>query len=901
MENLKVVFTLIFLVISINSSYSQCVYEYWFAAPDPASQHGDSPIFINITNQEGSIAEVEMSLFTNGSNRSYSIPAFGHLSINLITGLANEDEDIPISDVENILNDNEVRDKGIYIRSDKKLSIYYEVRGGNVNPEIFTLKGDAALGTHFFVPSQNEFINADNNGSSREQVVIVATENNTTVRFTRPSAIINPGFPENENINDEAGIPISVNLNEGQTFQLTNNQITGSSSFSGLEITSNNNIAVTVSDCSIYGVAGATSGPYDLIGDQLIPVDKLGVSYLVPNGSQTGPSERVYVVATQDGTSVTFSSTTDVNTCNGAIIPEMSAGQQCMIDLSSCDDISITSNFPIYVYHISGTKSGTSQELGSAVIPPLNCTGLNNITITRNSVNNNNSFKIFIIRKIGTTVSSTPALPIGDWTTVESHEYRVVEANSLQIGTQITLSSADKFHAGVLNQVHVSSEYGFLSNFGSLDICTSAEICPGESIALDAGSEFNDYKWTDCLTGAILSTNQKFTASSPGDYCVTVECNGVQLSEIVTVAIKADCPSCCPGEELIVNGDFEEITTDIDSEFFLSESPSSIIPGQYGIVNGDEGSIISPTWASIQDPQTCSNMTGKFLIVNGENGGGVSPPELSNSIPSTKIIWEQTIDIEDWKGYKFCMKAKNLDQCGFNITPKITVQFSMPFGDISETITASSAPCEWQEISKHLNLWGYGNSLNIKIVLDQSEFGDGNDVAIDDISLVQLPQMEEEYAVFGYTPVPIGGGLWNVTVNSSIPLPDGCDGIWTIKTIGTELDADTGEEMEHEIYNASQWWTTTDYKNTTNFPGFDGTVMPTSVSDSSSPGVFDLNNFSYLITHGVYCDCQSWNQWTLGLNLSANGKYLEIVDIEKKRILQRIKIKKELRLNPSRH
>lgn len=304
---------------------------------------------------------------------------------------------------------------------------------------------------------------------------------------------------------------------------------------------------------------------------------------------------------------------------------------------------------------------------------------------------------------------------------------------------------------------------------------------------------------------------------------------------------------CCPGRNLIKNGSFEDGNVGFSSEYMYQSvaSPNSVVPGQYGILNGGQAADVSPTWSSVQAPATCSNTSGKFLIVNGENGGGATPAPLSNSIPSTKIIWEQTLAVKDWEGYKFCFKAKNLDQCGFNVTPKIDVVFSLPVGNISETITAPAGACEWQDITKNFNLWGYGNTLNIKIILDQNEFGDGNDIAIDDIALIQLERCPAESANFDIstsTPHPNNPNAFTVTASADMIAP--CNKVWweVCKVDLATMECESTTQL-NEI-----WWDPI-----TNFPGYIGADSPS----GDNPGLFEFGVL-YKITRGTWGTCHRW-------------------------------------------
>lgn len=336
---------------------------------------------------------------------------------------------------------------------------------------------------------------------------------------------------------------------------------------------------------------------------------------------------------------------------------------------------------------------------------------------------------------------------------------------------------------------------------------------------------------------------------------------------------------CCPGENLVVNGNFNDgfngFTTDFMPQTTISSS--SILPGQVGIMNGADAIMISQTWSSVQDPSTCAS-SGSFLVVNGENGGGSNPSQLSNSIPPTKVIWKQTFNnMQDWKGYKFCFKAKNLDQCGFNVAPKINVKFSMPFGDFSETISVSSAPCAWQEISKHLDLWGYGNTLTITIELDQTEFGDGNDIAIDDIYLIQIPQVDASLTTFGVSnPTPIGGNEFSITFDAT-PLLNGCGCFWEV----CEINPSTDECIPNtKVSNAQEWWSIPTYCNSFNFAGYDGDNI---LGSTSNAGVFDITK-TYRITRGAFCKCESWNQ--ISYDLFEKNNFLILRDTKSEKVIK---------------
>lgn len=334
---------------------------------------------------------------------------------------------------------------------------------------------------------------------------------------------------------------------------------------------------------------------------------------------------------------------------------------------------------------------------------------------------------------------------------------------------------------------------------------------------------------------------------------------------------------CCPGENLIRNGDFEAGNTGFTSQYTFNGATTAwaTLPGQYNIVTGAQALAISSGWEA-QDPGTCNNASGKFMAVNGATTGS-----------GRRVIWEQTVPVKEWGRYKFCVYAKNLKQCDFDVKPKVDIEFSLPFGNLSETLDVNTGgACGWYEFKKGLDNWGYGNSLTIKIFLHESQPGDGNDLALDDIALIEIPKMDIQYAYFNYsTPTSVGPNLWNITFNSSVPLPPGCHAAWRVKA----KEIQTGNE--HDIYNDPNWWASPTYINTTNFPGYNGTTIPTTVTSGTTPGVFNLLAFSYRITRGVYCECEAWEEWSIILNPSANRRNVEIRDEKTNKLLRSIRIR----------
>ncbi|MBK6985071.1 MAG: IgGFc-binding protein [Bacteroidetes bacterium] len=101
-------------------------------------------------------------------------------------------------------------------------------------------------------------------------------------------------------------VSYSITLNAGQTYNVENvtrfTSVAGQN-LSGTIVVSNKPISVTVSDDSVGGVSGC----FDLMGDQIVPVEVVGTEYIINKGGLNAAQfEGAYVVATQNFAQITI-------------------------------------------------------------------------------------------------------------------------------------------------------------------------------------------------------------------------------------------------------------------------------------------------------------------------------------------------------------------------------------------------------------------------------------------------------------------------------------------------------------------------------------------------------------------------------------------------------------------
>ena len=270
----RLLYLLFVLSLSIGCM-AQTDTEFWFAAPDLEASHAQQPIRFCIVSYDTPTTVV----FEQPANDSYRTQTF-QLEAN----------DCYVYDVSSIIDMvetqpyNTILNYGFYIHSDAPVSIYYE--SDNNNSEIYSLKGRNALGTSFVVPMQYTYENYYSSTCSR--IEVVASQDDTEVTF-HPSVAIKGGLMP--------GLPITVTLNRGQSYAIEAASPSGSAHLRNTRVTATKPIAVNTSDDSVN-----LGGHYDLVGDQIVPVDLLGTDYIAiwNNNSE----EYLYFFPTEDNTNI---------------------------------------------------------------------------------------------------------------------------------------------------------------------------------------------------------------------------------------------------------------------------------------------------------------------------------------------------------------------------------------------------------------------------------------------------------------------------------------------------------------------------------------------------------------------------------------------------------------------
>lgn len=534
-----------FFAIS-QTSFAQIDTEFWFAAPDVTSaSNKDRPILLRITSFEQA-AVVTISQPAGGGlpTQTINLPPNTSTSVNL-TSWINLVECAP---------GNVVQNKGIHITSSAQISAYYEVNNVNItglNPELFVLKGQNALGNEFYISSQNFGANGNGTPTPYSSFNIVATENNTTVTI----------IPSKSIVGHAAGVPFTITLNKGQTYAAIATSQAANQHLDGSKVSSDKPIAITLAD-DFIGSPGYPCA--DLIGDQTIPVNVTGTEYIATKGYLDGSLEKIYVTATANGTTVSQ---------DGTAVGTINAGQTLQLTISNASTYILASN-PVYVYQVSGIYC----ELGSAILPPIKCTGSLSTTFAK-STNRQIYLNLFIInggQSFFKVNGNSNIITADKFTPVPGTSNQWVSASiSLPGGiaaldSPITVTNSRTFfHVGVLQgNDREGTSYGFFSSFNNNYAnakTTTPFICDGGTIALQADTLLTaTYSWTGPNGFTSNQQNPVINNASvlqAGKYYVTVSLPscGSQIDSVV-IGIGGEKTSTI--NQTICEGDsFEGYTT----------------------------------------------------------------------------------------------------------------------------------------------------------------------------------------------------------------------------------------------------------------------------------------------------------------------------------------------------
>jgi len=506
----KLALILFIFLIGTGKIYSQLDNEFWIAVPYATPSH-NPPVKSKLVVSMLEFADTV--IITQPANPGFvpivlPVPAFETRTADFFAlGLVNVISDEAVNAITNAA-------LFIYSKNGMDFNAYFEIYTNN-NPDIFTLKGENALGYDFFIPFQDQWNNQNwGTNPAYSSFDIVATKDNTEVTIY---------LTKEDFAGNAANSSYTITLNQGETYSVAPRMLADNNPSDlkadrlvGCRVRSNQPVAITDRDDSVR-----KQGAYDMIGDQIVPLINIsgdyliGHDYIVMKGQVDSDNggERVYFLATQDNTDV-FIDGVKVNA-----VPLMQGEQYSYQIPNAANKIYVSGTKPIYTYHIAGF----GDELGGALIPSVDgCTGSLSTSFVRSM---NQPFFLSLMTKSNAIDSFYVATAVdtfnipGSWfEQVGTTDWYVLMkdkkewTNLAQINiplNQVTrvYNTEDVFHLGTINGVTTGGgcRYGYFSNYNApkpaaLTISSGTGFITGcelDSVQLKArGGLLNNYLWS---------------------------------------------------------------------------------------------------------------------------------------------------------------------------------------------------------------------------------------------------------------------------------------------------------------------------------------------------------------------------------------------------------------------
>jgi gliding motility-associated-like protein len=510
--NPRHIFVLILITLGfLRQTNAQSGTDFWFAPPFVTHVHnapGGVPIYLLLSSMGAS------------STVTVSQPANAGFTPIVVTIPASKSKRIDISAFQSQLEThptNTVLNTGLRIQATTAITANYEEDNTN-NPEDFALKGANALGTDFYIPITNWIPFANHNfGVAGQEAIasfdIVAIQNNTVVTIYPPVQVDGHG----------ALTQFSVTLNAGQTYSCGwtgANYTVPSNHPGGAAVHSSAPVAITVKDDSDTNPSG---GCYDLIGDQIVPTAILGTDYVAVKGFlNNGGNEGLFITATQSNTNIYIDG-------NATPIRTMFAGETYRVDMDSIttaadNSVYVHSSLPVYATHVTGFGC----EMGSALLPPLNCAGSHQVNFVRST---NEAFYLTIlvhtaaINNFTITGPGTATISPASFVTVPGTGGLWMAGRLQFTTTQIPVdsgfsvtNSADVFALGIINGgAATGCRYGYFSEFVAPIVVNAGPdqvICANDTAQLAASITGGSTTgiWTSTGSGSFLPSTTTINA-----------------------------------------------------------------------------------------------------------------------------------------------------------------------------------------------------------------------------------------------------------------------------------------------------------------------------------------------------------------------------------------------------
>jgi len=226
--------------------------------------------------------------------------------------------------------------------------------GGGAQAGALVSKGLSALGNIFKIGS---YTNQNPQDNYLNFVSVMATENNTQITFDDlPTGLIIKNYT--------GTTPVTINLNEGESYTIATNSFDSSINRDGLIgslVTSDKPIVV---NCGSTNGSFSNGGGRDYGIDQIAGLSKIGSEYILVKGDGSNEWENILVVAHSNNTTISINSNPSAITIN--------AGNYYLIEgnqFNASGNMYIETSEPVFVYQGVGATNSEANQ-GMFFVPP---------------------------------------------------------------------------------------------------------------------------------------------------------------------------------------------------------------------------------------------------------------------------------------------------------------------------------------------------------------------------------------------------------------------------------------------------------------------------------------------------------------------------------------------------
>ncbi|WP_298948811.1 T9SS type B sorting domain-containing protein [uncultured Polaribacter sp.] len=463
--------------------------------------------------------------------------------------------------------------KGYIIEADDV--IYVSVRvlaGGGAQAGALVSKGSAALGTIF---RAGMYTNENPQSNYLNFISVMASEDNTQVTFS--------DLPTGIAVKNYSGtLPISITLNEGESYIVATNAADNTINKDGLIGTLINSDKPIVVNLGSANGSFHNGGGRDYGIDQIVGLDKIGTEYIFVKGDGENGWENVLIVAHEDDTEIRVNG-------NSNFFAKIPAGGYALIEGNQFNNgnLFVQTTKPVFAYQGVGASNSEANQ-GMFFVPPLSCESrgkVDNIPFIENIGNVTFTGGVTVVTNANATVTINSE-PIANFSTSGPFEidinndgisdYETYKVTNLT--GAISVESSEELYCAYFNVNGAATSGSFYSGFPSnpeinfdASVTALGNCIPNVTLQAANTDAFDRFEWQffdeSMNTWVQKSTNSNYSPviSEPGRYRLigTIDCTGATFNSVeIPVSL---CPDDYDNDLIIDNLDL-----DLDNDGILN-------------------------------------------------------------------------------------------------------------------------------------------------------------------------------------------------------------------------------------------------------------------------------------------------------------------------------------------